>query len=156
MYIRRSERDSTRANTKKIELDHLYIMPMVLDNFFYIAVKQYIDKLLVVGFIQSVEEVTWLSPIIIIPKKNGKLRICLNFRKINVATKKDPYPLPFTNEMLNTIAWYDAFYFLDRYLGYHQISIFLEDKYKMTFVIHWGAFIWKVMSFGLKIRPPTY
>jgi len=97
-----------------------------------------------------------LSPIIIVPKKNGKLRICINFKKINVATKKDPYPLPFTNEMLNTIAWYDAYYFLDIYLGYHQISIALDDKYKTTFVIDWGAFIWKVMSFGLKIGPPTY
>jgi hypothetical protein len=62
---------------------------------YVITIKQYIDKLLVVGFIQSVEEATWLSPIVIVPKKNGKLRICINFKKINIATKKDPYPVPF-------------------------------------------------------------
>jgi hypothetical protein len=65
-------------------------------------VKQDIDKLLVVGFIESIEA-TWWSPIVIVPKKNGKLRIYIDFRKLNVATNKDPYPLPFTNEMLNIV-----------------------------------------------------
>ncbi len=113
------------------------------------TVKQNIDKLLIVGFIQSIEEGTWLSPIIIIPKKNVKLKIYINFRKLNVATKKDPYPLPFTNEVLNTIAGYEINSFLDGYSGYHQISITPKDKYKTTFVIDLGAFIWKVMSFGV-------
>jgi hypothetical protein len=91
--------------------------------------------LLATGFIQSVKEATWLSPIVIIPKKNGKPRICINFRKLNVATKKDPYPLPFTYEVLNTIVGYEAYSFLDGYLGYHQIFITLEEKYKTPFVI---------------------
>jgi hypothetical protein len=82
-------------------------------------------------------------------QENGKLRICINFRKLNVATKKDPYPLPFTDEMLNTIHGYEAHSFLNGYLGYHQIFIILEDRYKTTFVTKWGAFIWKVMSFGV-------
>jgi hypothetical protein len=51
-----------------------------------------------------VEEATWLSPIVIVPKKNGKLRIYIDFKKLNIATKKDSYPLFFTNEVLNTIA----------------------------------------------------
>jgi hypothetical protein len=58
-------------------------------------VKHDIDKLLAVGFIQPMEEATWLSSIIVIPKKNGKLKICVDFRKLNVATKQDPFPLPF-------------------------------------------------------------
>ncbi len=90
-----------------------------------------------------------MSPIVVLPKKNGKLRIYINFRKLNVATKKDPYPLPFTDEMLNTIVGYEAYSFLDGYLGYHQIFITLEDRYKTAFVTKWGAFIWKVMSFGV-------
>ncbi len=61
-----------------------------------IIVKQEIDKLLTTGFIKSVKEATWFARIVVVPKKNGKLRICINFRKLNVATKKDPYPLPFT------------------------------------------------------------
>jgi hypothetical protein len=56
---------------------------------------------------------------VVIPKKNGKLRIYLNFRKLNKATKKNPYPLPFSNEVLNVIAGYEAYSLLDGYLGYH-------------------------------------
>jgi len=111
--------------------------------------------LLTTRFIEPVEEATWLSPIVVIPKKNGKLKICIDFIKLNVATK-DPYPLPFTNEVLNTIIGYEAYYFLDGYLGYHQISIAPKDKYNIAFVIDWGAFIWKVMLFGVKNGPPTY
>jgi hypothetical protein len=58
--------------------------------------------------------------------------------------------------MLNTIVGYGAFSFIDGYSGYHQISISPNDKYKTTFVIDRGVFIWKVMSFGVKSEPPTY
>ncbi len=97
-----------------------------------------------------------MSPKVIIPKKNGKLKICIDFRKLNVSTNKDPYPLPFIDEVLNTIARYETYIFLDGYSRYHQIFIALEDRYKIAFVKNWGAFIWKVMSFGVKNGPPTY
>jgi hypothetical protein len=82
-----------------------------------------------------------LSSIIVVSKKNGKLRICANFKKLNVATKKDHFPLPFTYEVLNTMARCEAYSFLDGYFRYHQISLTLEDRYKMVFVIDLGAFI---------------
>jgi hypothetical protein len=63
----------------------------------------------------------------VVPKKNGKLKIYVDFRKINVVTKKDPYPLPFTNEVINTVARHKVYTFLDRFLGYHQISIASKD-----------------------------
>jgi hypothetical protein len=110
----------------------------------------------VVGFIESIKKATWLSPIVVVHKKNGKLKIYINFKKLNVATKKDPYPLPFIDEMLNMIVGYEAYSFLDGYLGYHQISTTLKDIYKTTFVTDWGAFIQKVMLFGIKNGPPTY
>ncbi len=47
----------------------------------------------------------------IIPKRNGKLKICIDFKKLNVATKKDPYPIPFIDEMINTVVGYEAHYF---------------------------------------------
>jgi hypothetical protein len=121
-----------------------------------LMVKQDIDKLLTIRFIESIKEITWLSPIVVAHKKNVKLIIYINSRKLNVATKKDPYPLPFTNEVLNTIARYEAYSFLDGYSGYHQIFINVEDIYKITFTTDWGAFIWKVMSFGVKNELPTY
>jgi len=85
------------------------------------VVKPDINKLLAIGFIEYMEEATWLSPIVVVPKKNGKLKICINFRRLNVATKKDRYPLFFTNEVLNTITSYEAYSFLDGYSKYHQI-----------------------------------
>jgi hypothetical protein len=57
------------------------------------------------------------------------------FQKLNPTTKKDPYPLPFTNEVLNTVVGHDVYSFLDGYFEYHHISITLENKYKTTFVI---------------------
>ncbi len=96
--------------------------------------------MLAVGFTEFVEEATWLSPIVVVPKKNGKLKICIDFKKLNVTTKKDPYPLLFIDEMLNTLVRYESYSFLDGYSGYHQISIALKDKYKTAFVINWGGF----------------
>ncbi len=52
-----------------------------------------------VGFIQSIEEATWLSPIVVVLKKNGKFKICINFKKLNATIKKDPYPLSFIDEV---------------------------------------------------------
>jgi len=91
--------------------------------------------LLAVEFIEFVEEVTWLSLIIVIPKKNGKLTICIYLKKLNVAIKKDPYPLPFIDDVLNTVVGYEAYFFLDGYSRYHQIFIVLEDILKTTFFI---------------------
>jgi len=84
------------------------------------------------------------------------LKIYIDFRKLNAATKNDPYPLPFTYEVLNIIVGYGTYSFLEGYSKYHQIFIVLEDKYKISFVIDYGAFIWKVMSFGVKNEPLTY
>jgi len=77
-----------------------------------------------------------LSPIVVIPKKNGKFKICIDFKKLNEATKKDPYPLPFRDEVMNTIVRYETYFFLDGYSRYHQISIVPKDRYKTTFIIN--------------------
>jgi hypothetical protein len=65
--------------------------------------------------------------------------ICVNFKKLNAATKKNPYPLPITYEVLNIVARHDVYSVLYGYFRYHQISIAPEDKYKTTFVTNWGA-----------------
>jgi DNA modification methylase len=68
-----------------------------------LAVKQDIDKLVATWLIQLIEEATWLSPIVVVLKKNGKLKICVDFMKLNKASKKNPYHLPFFDEVLNTV-----------------------------------------------------
>ncbi len=94
----------------------------------------------VASFIKHVEVVTWLSPIVVVFKKNKKLKICVDFKKLNVATKKDSYPLLFTNEIIYTIAIDEVYTFLDGFFGYHHISIASKEMYKITFVNDWGAF----------------
>ncbi len=71
----------------------------------------------------------------VIPKKNGNLKIYVNFKKLHKATNKNPYPLPFSDEVLNIVARYEAYSFLDEYSRYFQISIAPKNKYKTTFVI---------------------
>jgi hypothetical protein len=102
------------------------------------------------------EEVIWLSPIVVVSKKNGKFQICMEFWKFNIATKKDPYPLPFTKKVLYMVARHEVYSFLDGFLGYHHITISPEYRYKTTFIIDWGTFVWIVMPFGLKNGPPSY
>ncbi len=82
-------------------------------------VKQNINKLLIDKFLHFVEEATWLSRIVIVPKKNGKLKIYIDFRKLNATINKNPYPLPFTDEVLNTVAGYEVYSFLNGYSRYH-------------------------------------
>jgi len=107
----------------KIELDTSIPLAhqarYILNPNYAITVKQDIDKLLVTGVIQSIEEATWLSPIVVVPRKTGKLKICVDFRKLKKTTKKNPYPLPFSHEILNIVARYEACSFLDGCSRYH-------------------------------------
>jgi hypothetical protein len=80
----------------------------------------------------------------------------MNFLQLNVATKKDPYPLPFTEEVLDKVAGHEVYSFLDAFFTYHQIMITPKDKYKIAFITDWETFVWVIMPFGLKNAPPTY
>jgi hypothetical protein len=102
----------------RIELDtivpHVHQARYRLNLNYVVIVKQNIDKLFDVGFMKFVEEVTWLSSIMVVPKRNRRLKICLHFKKLNVVTKKDPYMSPFTNEVINTIVRHEVFIHLWR------------------------------------------
>jgi hypothetical protein len=118
--------------------------------------KQDLDKLLATRFIVLVEEATWLFLIVVVLKKKRKFQICLNFWKLNVATKMDSYPLHFIEEVLNMVAEREVYLFLDGFSNYHRITITSDDRYNTTFIINWGVFVCIVMPFGLKNDPPTY
>lgn len=120
------------------------------------AVKEELDKLLRVGFIYPVEKVSWLSPIVVVPKKNGKLRICVDYRKLNAVTETDPFPLPFQDTLLDAVAGHQMYSFLDGLSGYNQILMSPEDRDKIAFVTEWGVYASNVMTFGLKNAPPTF
>jgi hypothetical protein len=119
-------------------------------------VKEEIDKLLKVGFIYPVKETEWLSPIVIVPKKNGKLRVCVDYRKLNEVTKMDPFLLPFTDQVLEAAAGHEMYSTLDGFSGYNQILTALKDQLKTCFITEWGPFVYRVMPFGLKCAPTTF
>ena len=76
----------------------------------------------------------------VVPKNNGKLRVCINLKKINVATIKDHYSLPSTYHFIERVAEEKDYSFLDGFLGYNQISIDLKDQHKMAFALEQGIF----------------
>jgi hypothetical protein len=113
-------------------------------------VKEELQKLLNVGFIYPISDSKWVSPLVVVPKKStGKWRMCVDFRELNKATLKDYFPLPFIDQVLDTLAGKRYFSFLDGYSGYNQIQIALEDQDKTTFTCPWGTYAYKVLPFGL-------
>ena len=119
-------------------------------------VKEEIDKLLKVGFIWPVKQTTWSSPIVIIPKKNGKIRVCVDSRKLNTVTIINAFPLPFTDNVLDVVAMHEMYSFLEGLRGYNQIRMHLNDPEKMTSVMEWGVFLVIVMTLRLKTVPSTF
>lgn len=86
-------------------------------------VKEELQKLLKVGFIYPISNSQRVSSLVIVPKKNGKWRICVDYRELNKATLKDHFPLPFIDQVLDLLARKKFFSFLDEFSGYNQIRI---------------------------------
>lgn len=89
-------------------------------------------------------------------KKKGEVKICLDLRKLNDACVHDPFPMPFTDEVLENVGGQEAYSFTDGFSGYHQIKIVPEDRSKTTFTTKWGSFQYRVMPFGLKNAPAIF
>jgi hypothetical protein len=121
-----------------------------------LIVKAELERLLQVGFIKPVEITDWVSPMVLVKKKNGKLRVCIDYRTLNKFTQKDHFPLPFVNTILDEVAGHELYTFMDGYSGYNQISIAPEDHHKTAFTTPWGTFIYLVMPFGLCNAPSAF
>ena len=78
-------------------------------------------------------------------------RVCIDYRKLNAATRKDHFPLPFIDQMLERLAGRSHYCFLDGYSGYNQIANALEDQEKTTFTCPFGTYAYRRMPFGLCI-----
>ena len=83
-------------------------------------------------------------------------KVCIDYRKLNTATRKDHYPLPFIDQMLDRLARHSHYCFLDGYFGNNQIAIAPEDQEKSTFTCPYGTFALRMMSFGLCNAPATF
>jgi hypothetical protein len=114
-----------------------------------LRIREDLEKLLDVGFIYPIETIQWLSPLVIMPQKNGKLCICVDYRKLNAQTKKDPFLLPFWDLVFDLMAKHEMYSFMDGYSNYNQVKMAEKDKEKTTFILEWGAYAYNVMPFGL-------
>nr|URM60731.1 ZF-HD family protein [Gymnema sylvestre] len=154
---------------KTVRQSQRRLNPMILD-----VVKKEVSKLLSAGIIYPISDSKWVSPVQVVPKKTGitvvkneknelvltrvqnSWRVCIDYRRLNQATRKDHFPLPFIDQMLERLAGKSHFCFLDGYSGYHQIHIAPEDQEKTTFTCPFGTFAYRRMPFGLCNAPGTF
>ncbi|CAM8940712.1 unnamed protein product [Rhodiola kirilowii] len=137
-------------------------------------VRKEIQKLLDADVIYPISDSRWVSPVHVVPKTTGitveedaegkmvTTRVkngwwmCIDYRKLNAVTRKDHFPLPFIDQMLDRLAGKPHFCFLDGFSGYNQIPIAPEDQDKTTFTCLFGTFAFRRMSFGLCNAPGTF
>nr|GEV79941.1 reverse transcriptase domain-containing protein [Tanacetum cinerariifolium] len=138
------------------------------------VIKKEVEKLLDAGLIYPMSDSPWVSPVYCVPKKGGmtvinnnenklvptKLvtgwRVCIDYWMLNEATRKDHFPLPFMDQMLERLVGNEYYCFLDGFSGYFQIPIDPKDQEKTTFTCPYGTFAYKRMSFGLCNAPGTF
>jgi hypothetical protein len=119
-------------------------------------VKEEHNKLLEARFIKLVETTEWVLLMVLRLKKNGKLSICVNYKTLNKVTKKNRYPLPFCEEILEQAIGHKMYIFGNGYKGYHQMKIAQEDQLNTTFTTPWGTYCYTIMLFGLCNVPGTF
>ncbi|GJW35822.1 reverse transcriptase domain-containing protein [Tanacetum coccineum] len=138
------------------------------------VIKKEVEKLLDAGLIYPISDSPWVSPVHCVPKKGGMTvvtndenelvptrlvtgwRVCIDYRKLNEATRKDHFPLPFMDQMLERLAGNEFYCFLDGFSGYFQIPIDPKDQEKTTFTCPYGTFAYRRMPFGLCNAPGMF
>ena len=100
------------------------------------------------GFLAVTSYTQWVSNVVPVPKKYGKVYMCVDYRDLNRASPKDDFPLPHIDVLVDNTAQHKVLSFMDSFSGYNQIKMAPKDMEKTTFVTQWGTFCYKVMPFG--------
>jgi hypothetical protein len=120
------------------------------------AIEVEVCKLLAAGFIRECKHPVGLANPVLVPKKTGGLRMCIDYIDLNKHCPKDPFPLPRIDQVVVSTTGSVLLCFLDCYSGYHQIALHPDDEDKTTFITPHGIYCYKVMTFGLKNAGATY
>ena len=120
------------------------------------AVCEEVNRLIEAGAIKEILYPTWLSNTVVIKKRNGKWRVCIDFTDLNKVCPKDPFPLPKIDQLVDATSGHQRMSFLDAFQGYHQIAMSPTNQEKTAFITPRGIFCYKVMPFGLKNAEATY
>ena len=118
-------------------------------------VKELLDGMLESKVIES-SQGSWSSPVVLVKKKDGSTRFCVDFRQLNAVTKKDAQPLPRIDKTLDVLGSARWFSCLDLTSGYWQVEVAPEDREKTAFVTPYCLFQFRVMPFGLTNAPATF
>ena len=116
------------------------------------SVAEEICKLKEHGIIRESES-AWSSPVVLVKKKNGSNRLCIDFRRLNAITRDDRYPLPSVEELLVKVRGSQYFSTLDLKSGYHQIPVYPEDRAKTAFIANDALHEYNFLPFGVKNAP---
>ena len=119
------------------------------------AEQDEVDRMLRAGVIEPPQS-EWASPVVLVPKTDGSLRFCIDYRRVNAITVRDTYPLPRMDECIDSLGDASVFTTLDRNSGYWQIPVAPQDRDKTTFTCHAGTYRYKRMPFGLTNAPATF
>ena len=120
------------------------------------AVRQEVSKLKKAGAIKEVFYPEWLANTVVVKKKTGKWRVCVDFTDLNKACPKDPFPMPKIDQLVDATVGHPRMSFLDAFQGYHQISLAVEDQGKIAFISSDDNYHYTVMPFRLKNAGATY
>jgi hypothetical protein len=120
------------------------------------AIGVELRKLLEAGFIKEVFHPTWVANSVLVKKKNGKWRMCVDYTSLNKACPKVPFSLPRIDQIVNSTAGCELLCFLDAYSGYHQIKMKESDQLATSFITPFGIFCYVTMPFGLRNAGATY
>jgi len=121
-----------------------------------LKIKEEVKKQFDAGFLDVGKYPQWVANIVPVPKKDGKVRMCVDYRDLNRASPKDIFPLPHIDSLVDNTTKFSLFSFMDGFSGYDQTKMAPEDMEKTTFITLWGTFCYKVMSFGFKNVGVTY
>ena len=119
-------------------------------------IKEEVKKQYNAGFLRVVNYLEWLANVVLVPKKDEKVRMCVDFRDLNKASPKDDFSLPHIDILVENTAGHALLSFIDGFLGYNQIKMPPKDMGKTSFITPWGTYCYKVMPFGLKNAGATY
>ena len=120
------------------------------------VIQAEVHNLLKAGFIREIKYLEWLANVVVVPKKGGKWRVCVDYTDLNDACPKDSFLLPHIDQIVDASARHRMLSFLDAFSEYHQIPIYPSDAKKTTFITPYRIFYYNVMSFELKNVGATY